>query len=81
MNVSKLDFHSLQLLSADISPSRYLFCSQDVARIISWQITMADNSIQDILFSEMDGEDSVDDIGSKIFFLMRNRCPLQGLIP
>jgi hypothetical protein len=29
---------------------------------------MADNSIRDILFSEMDGENSIGDIGSKIFF-------------
>ncbi|MDR2603401.1 MAG: hypothetical protein LBC11_02475 [Puniceicoccales bacterium] len=77
MNVSELDFHGLQLLSADISPSRYLFCPQDVARIISWQIIMADNSIRDILFSEMDGEDSVDDIGSKIFFNAKS-MPLAG---
>ncbi|MDR2776976.1 MAG: hypothetical protein LBB17_02955 [Puniceicoccales bacterium] len=77
MNVSELDFHGLKLLSADISPSRYLFCPQDVARIISWQIIMADDSIRDILFSEMDGEDSVGDIGSKIFFNAKS-MPLAG---
>ncbi|MDR1457379.1 MAG: hypothetical protein LBI47_00775 [Puniceicoccales bacterium] len=77
MNVSELDFHGLKLLSADISPSRYLFCPQDVARIISWQIVMADNSIRDILFSEVDGEDSIGDIGSKIFFNAKS-MPLAG---
>ncbi|MDR0742018.1 MAG: hypothetical protein LBE98_00965 [Puniceicoccales bacterium] len=77
MNVSELDFHGLKLLSADVSPSRYLFCPQDIARIISWQIVMADNSIRDILFSEMDGEDSIGNIGSKIFFNAKS-MPLAG---
>ncbi|MDR1891060.1 MAG: hypothetical protein LBQ23_02655, partial [Puniceicoccales bacterium] len=77
MNVSELDFHGLKLLSADVSPSRYLFCPQDVARIISWQIVMADNSIRDVLFSEMDGEDSINDMGSKIFFNAKS-MPLAG---
>ncbi|MDR2778887.1 MAG: hypothetical protein LBB16_01190 [Puniceicoccales bacterium] len=77
MNVSELDFHGLKLLSADVLPSRYLFCPQEVARIISWQIIMADNSIRDVLFSEMNGENSINDMGSKIFFNAKS-MPLAG---
>jgi hypothetical protein len=38
---------------------------------------MADNSIQDVLFSEMDAEDSTNDMGSKILFNSKS-TPLVG---
>jgi hypothetical protein len=77
MNTGEMNYGNLKLLSEEIAPSRYLFCMQDSAKMISWQITMADGSVRDILFDEMNGESAIEAIGSKIFFNAKS-MPMAG---
>ncbi|MDR1433076.1 MAG: hypothetical protein LBI61_01910 [Puniceicoccales bacterium] len=77
MDTGEIDYNGLKLLSAEVPPSRYLFCPEHAAKIISWQITMADGSVRDVLFSEMRGANDIESVGAKIFFNAKS-MPISG---
>lgn len=66
MDISEQEYADNQLLIADIFPSKYIF-NKNTGEILSWQITMADDSIRDIFFFE---ENSVqrNNSGCKVLF-------------
>ena len=66
MDISEQKYADKNLLIADIFPSKYIF-NKNTGNILSWQITMADDSIRDIFFFE---EDSVQksNSGCKVLF-------------
>ena len=51
MDISEQKYADKNLLIADIFPSKYIF-NKNTGEILSWQITMADDSIRDIFFFE-----------------------------
>ena len=51
MDISEQKYADKRLLIADIFPSKYVF-DKNTGEILSWQITMADDSIRDIFFFE-----------------------------
>ena len=51
MDISEQKYADKNLVIADIFPSKYVF-DKDAGNILSWQITMADDSIRDIFFFE-----------------------------
>ena len=51
MDISEQKYADKDLLIADIFPSKYIF-DKNTGNILSWQITMADDSIRDIFFFE-----------------------------
>ena len=51
MDISEQKYADKNLLIADIFPSKYIF-NKNTGNILSWQITMADDSIRDIFFFE-----------------------------
>jgi hypothetical protein len=77
MDISEIDYDGLRLLSSLVAPSRYIFCPNDAAKLVSWQIAMADNTIRDVLFSEVNSRDDVYGVGSKIFFNAKS-VPISG---
>jgi hypothetical protein len=66
MDISDQKYADKNLLIADIFPSKYIF-NKNTGEILSWQITMADDSIRNIFFFE---EDSINgnNSGCKILF-------------
>ena len=51
MDISEQEYADKNLVIADIFPSKYIF-NKNTGNILSWQITMADDSIRDIFFFE-----------------------------
>ena len=66
MDISEQKYADKNLLIADIFPSKYIF-NKNTGNILSWQITIADDSIRDIFFFE---ENSVqgNNSGCKVLF-------------
>ncbi|MDR3144128.1 MAG: hypothetical protein LBT64_01345 [Puniceicoccales bacterium] len=77
MDISEVEFNNLKLLAANVTPSRYLFNPSDVAKLISWQIVMADNSVRDILFAEIGSGGNFKSVGSSIRFNAKS-MPISG---
>jgi hypothetical protein len=77
MEVKELEYNGTKLLSAEVFPSQYLFSPDDAAKIVSWQIIMADNSTRDILSSATQPEDNMANMGSQIFFNAKS-MPISG---
>jgi hypothetical protein len=80
MDTSEIDYDGLLLLSSSVASSRYIICPDDTAKLVSWQIAMADNTVRDVLFSETESRDGVKNVGSKIFFNARS-MPMAGFEP
>ncbi|MDR1595931.1 MAG: hypothetical protein LBR91_03345 [Puniceicoccales bacterium] len=77
MDIREVKYGDLPLLAVKVSPSRYLFSPSDAGRMVSWQITMADDSIRDIFFSEISQENSIGNVGGKVFFNVKS-MPISG---
>jgi hypothetical protein len=77
MDVRDVSYGNWALLAADVSPSRYLFCPCDAAKMVSWQIVMADNSVRDVLFSEISQKNPMESVGSRVFFNAKS-VPISG---
>jgi hypothetical protein len=77
METYDIDYDGLRLLSASVAPSQYIFCPDDTAKLVGWQVAMADNTVRDVLFSEVSARDDVKNVGSKIFFNAKS-MPLSG---
>jgi hypothetical protein len=77
MDVKEIDNGNLALLSVGVPPSTYFFCRRGLPRMVGWQITMADDTVRDVLFSEIDGAGAIDGGGSGLHFNGRT-MPLAG---
>jgi hypothetical protein len=80
MDTKEIDYDGLRLLSLSVAPSQYIFCPDDTAKLVSWQIAMADNTVRDILFSEVNSKNDVKDVGSRVFFAAKF-MPMAGFEP
>jgi hypothetical protein len=50
---------------------------RDIATIISWQIIMADNTVHNTLFSEINSQDDIRGVRAKMFFKATS-MPISG---
>ena len=66
MDISEQKYADKNLLIADIFPSKYIF-NKNTGNILSWQITMADDSMRDIFFFE-EGLINGNNSGCKVLF-------------
>ena len=66
MDISEQKYADKNLVIADIFPSKYIF-NKNTGEILSWQITMADDSIHDIFFFE-EGSINGNNSGCKVLF-------------
>ena len=66
MDISEQKYADNNLVIADIFPSKYIF-NKNTGNILSWQITMADDSMRDIFFFE-EGLINGNNSGCKVLF-------------